>query len=98
MYGALSAALTHGAHRALMTGATQLVLDLREVSTVDAEGVGALVELRRTTLARGARLSLVHARPRVLRVLGLVRLTDLIVRDADDALSCALPGCTRRSA
>jgi len=53
---------------------SQLVLDLKEVSDIDAAGLGVLVTLRTWTRAHGTELKLMNLRPRVERVLDLTAL------------------------
>ncbi len=71
--------------RLLVAGTEQIVVDLQEVPAIDAEGIGVLVDLRRATSACGANLTVVHARPRVLRLIRLAGLTEL-VRSRGDRL------------
>ena len=55
-------------------GATQVVVDLRDVTAIDAGGLGGLLRLRHMLARRGARLTIEAASPRVARVLRLARL------------------------
>lgn len=64
------------------------VLDLAEVSAVDAAGLGALLSLRRWAETTGAELKLLNLRPRVEKLLELTNLKSFFevcsVRDVMD--------------
>src|SRR5499427_10455013 len=51
-----------------------LFLDLSRVSTIDASGLGLMLDLRRQTQARGIRFKLVNVTKAVSRVLEVTRL------------------------
>ena len=51
-----------------------LLLDLARVSTIDASGLGLMLDLRRQTLARGIRFKLMNVTTAVSRVLEVTRL------------------------
>jgi anti-sigma B factor antagonist len=73
---------------ALATGGLPLVVDLDQVSFIDATGLGALAGAARRAAARGASLHVVCAQPRtrrLFRVTGLDRQLPL-VRDLGEAL------------
>lgn len=53
---------------------TDVVVNLRRVTALDAAGLGALLRLREAVAGRGARLTLAAAPPRVRRVLHLAGL------------------------
>lgn len=69
-------------------GAAQVVLDLRDVTAIDAGGVGGLLRLRQMLASRGAGLTVRAASPRVLRVLHLTGL-DAILGIASGLRRCA---------
>jgi len=50
------------------------VLDLAEVTQIDAAGIGVLMSLRKWAKASGAQLKLMNLTPRVERLLALTRL------------------------
>jgi anti-anti-sigma factor len=52
----------------------RVVMDLGDVTAIDAGGVGRLVGLRQLLACRGARLTIASASPRVRRVLRLTAL------------------------
>jgi anti-sigma B factor antagonist len=72
-----------------------VVLDLAEVSAVDAAGLGILVSLRTWAHATGTELKLLNVTPRVEQVLELTNLRSVFevcsVRDMIDLL-CRLTG------
>jgi anti-anti-sigma factor len=51
-----------------------VVLDLGRVSTIDASGLGLMLELRRQSLAKGIRFKLMNVTKLVSRVLEVTRL------------------------
>ena len=51
-----------------------VVLDLGRVSTIDASGLGLMLELRRLSLAKGIRFKLMNVTKLVSRVLEVTRL------------------------
>ncbi|MEV0322910.1 STAS domain-containing protein [Streptomyces sp. NPDC050658] len=74
---------------------SDVVVDLREVTFLDAGGLRLLVRIRNRTIAGGRSLRLVRTRPRVWRVLRITRLdssftvldtlpAELDVPDGDD--------------
>lgn len=65
--------------------ADRVVLDLTGVSAIDARGIGRLLATRETLAARGARLTIAAASPRVWRVLVLVGLASVLAPDAAGA-------------
>jgi anti-anti-sigma factor len=70
------AEILHHAVRALSeTSETSVVkLDLASVTTLDAGGLGAMLELREWTKARGIRFELMNVTRRILMLLELTRL------------------------
>jgi anti-sigma B factor antagonist len=57
------------------SGRTRLVLDLAPLEFADAYGLGVLIWMAGRLQERGGWLRLVGVRPRILRLLGLARLT-----------------------
>ena len=51
-----------------------IILDLSNVSIVDAHGLGVLLQLREQTVARGLRFELMNVSERVNRILEITRL------------------------
>ena len=57
-----------------MSGISAIILDLAGVTTVDAGGLGVMLELRAYAEAKGIRLELMNVSKWVARVLEVVRL------------------------
>jgi anti-anti-sigma factor len=57
-----------------ISGKSAVVLDLARVTTVDAHGVGVLLELRQESLANGTRFKLMNLSSPVSKVLEITRL------------------------
>ena len=98
LQGASCEALRESVQRVLDAGTRQLVLDLQDVPSIDAAGIGVLVEQRLETLAYGASLRLVQARRRVLQLLWLARVDEVIETVMFGVIDCGLPGRARRPA
>ncbi|MDF3291767.1 anti-sigma factor antagonist [Streptomyces silvisoli] len=66
---------------------SDVVVDLRSVTFMDATGLAPLAHTACQVRRRGGRMTLVLADPRLERVLRLARLSDLftVVRDGGDA-------------
>ena len=66
-----------------------VVLDLARVTTVDASGLGALLDLRRHTESRNVRFKLMNATKLVGRVLEITRLDSVfeIIPRAEPAIA-----------
>ena len=58
----------------LASDASDIVLDLSNVTLVDAHGLGVLLQLREQTLANGIHFKLMNANERVSRVFQITRL------------------------
>jgi anti-anti-sigma factor len=61
--------------RSVLRPGIEIVIDLRRVSFIDADGVAALVECARQARAVGGEVRVCHARPRVRWRLELVGIT-----------------------
>ena len=57
-----------------VSGATAIILDLKGVTTVDAHGLGVLIDLRQRTLAKGARFELMNVSQPLRRIFEITRL------------------------
>jgi len=66
--------------------AKTLILDLTEVSTIDAAGLGAMLELYRQTKSRGASLRLMNPNQFVDKVLQITRLNTVFERTSAEQL------------
>lgn len=58
----------------VVTGAGDLVLELSNVTIVDAHGLGVLLQLREQALARGMRFKLMNVSDPLNRILEITRL------------------------
>ncbi len=72
--GAGDLALRQAVQNALGSGATKIVLNLREVTTIDSSGVGELVSSYTTATNRGTTLKLAHLPEKVNDVLTITQL------------------------
>jgi anti-anti-sigma factor len=70
----------------LLTSPT-LILDFRQVTMVDAKGVGALLKLHALARSKNGSIGLVHVNERVGRVLRLTNLLDLFQLHDSEALA-----------
>ena len=67
-------------------------LDLAQVTMIDAAGLGAMLELREQTEARGIRLELMNVSKQICRVLEITRLNTVFrVTAAVDLFPVVLP-------
>ena len=70
-----------------------LVLDLARVSTIDARGLGVMLELREQTESRGIAFKLVNVTRLVRRVLEITRLNSVFqVTSGAEVVSAAMLG------
>ena len=58
----------------LASGASDIILDLANVSLVDAHGLGVLLQLREQTLANGSHFELINVNKNLTRVFEITRL------------------------
>jgi len=79
-------ALRNAVQDALNGGARQILLNLREVSTIDSSGVGELVSAYTTAVNRGGRLKLAGLPSKVTDILQITQLITVFeVYDDEDA-------------
>jgi anti-anti-sigma factor len=78
LMGPACAVLAESVDRVLAEHCGRIVLDLRHVPSIDAEGVGELVALRQAVTARGAGLRVIHPAERVRQLLRLSRVDEVI--------------------
>ena len=62
----------------LQSGVRRVQLDLSGLTSLDAAGIGELINVLNTTTAAAARLTVVNARPRVRRMLTAVGVRELL--------------------
>ena len=68
-----------------------VVLDLGRVSTIDASGLGLMLELRRQSLAKGVRFKLMNVTKLVSRVLEVTQLDSVFEITPQSELLPAMP-------
>jgi anti-anti-sigma factor len=68
-----------------------IVLDLARVNTVDAGGLGVMLELREHTESRRAELRLRNVTPLVKRILRITRLDSVFEISGNDLPDMAIP-------
>ena len=71
----------------IANGHTRLVLDLAQLGFLDASGLGVLASTLGRLREQDGWLRLVNVRPRIRRLLGIVRLTDALPEYASVALA-----------
>ena len=72
--GAGDLQMREGIHAALAAGAKKLVVDMKDVTTIDSSGVGELVGCYTTATHRGAKLKLMSLPPKISDVLTVTQL------------------------
>jgi anti-sigma B factor antagonist len=82
-------ALRDAVHEALSAGASKLLVNLKEVSTIDSSGIGELVSAYTTVTNRGGKLRLVNIPPKVGDILQITQLVTVfdIMDDEEEAIS-----------
>lgn len=58
----------------LSSGVNRIVVNLEHANYIDSAGLGSLIELHRTTKAKGGRLKLAHLGPKFQQALEIARL------------------------
>ena len=86
-------ALREAVHEAVDAGATKILINLGEVSTIDSSGIGELVAAHASITKAGGRLLLVGLPQRVATVLQITNLLGILelYDDVDEAIA-ALEG------
>jgi anti-sigma B factor antagonist len=83
--GAAEEALRDAVHRVLGAGAQKLVLNLKEVTTIDSSGVGELVSSYTSATNRGAKIKLANLPPKINDILTITQLITVFdVYDSED--------------
>ena len=78
-------ALRNAVHDAINGGATKVVINLKDVTTIDSSGVGELVSAYTTATNRGAKLSLANLPSKVSDILQITQLITVFdVFDSED--------------
>jgi anti-sigma B factor antagonist len=81
-------ALRNAVHEQLDTGARKILINLKDVSTIDSSGVGELVSTYTTVTNRGGKLKLEHLPPKVSDILQITQLITVFetFSDEDEAI------------
>jgi len=81
-------ALREAIHEALNAGATKILVNLADVSTIDSSGVGELVSAYTTVTNRGGKLRLLNLPPKVADILQITQLITVfeVFEDEEEAL------------
>jgi len=78
-------ALRNAVQDAINGGATKVVINLKDVTTIDSSGVGELVSAFTTATNRGAKLSLANLPSKVTDILQITQLITVFdVYDSED--------------
>lgn len=81
-------ALREAIHQALDAGATKILVNLQDVSTIDSSGVGELVSAYTTVTNRSGKLKLLNLPPKVADILQITQLITVfdVFDDEEEAL------------
>jgi anti-sigma B factor antagonist len=78
-------ALRNAVQEAMSSGATNILINLRDVTTIDSSGVGELVSAYATATNRGAKLKLANLPAKVSDILQITQLITVFeVYDTED--------------
>jgi anti-sigma B factor antagonist len=78
-------ALRNAVQEAINAGSSKVVINLRDVTTIDSSGVGELVSAYTTATNRGAKLCLVNLPAKVTDILQITQLITVFdVYDSED--------------
>lgn len=82
-------ALREAVHATLDGGNKDLLINLKEVTTIDSSGIGELVSAYTTVTNRDGRLRLLHLPPKVQDILQITQLVTVfdIYDDEDEAVA-----------
>ena len=83
-----------------ISGATAIILDLKAVTTVDAHGLGVLLDLRQQTMACGMRFKLMNIGQPLNRVFEITKLNSVfeMASAAEPIPAFTLHPCTQVAA
>lgn len=83
--GAAEEALRDAVHRVLAAGAQKVVLNLKDVTTIDSSGVGELVSSYTHAANRGGKVKLANLPPKINDILTITQLITVFdVYDSED--------------
>lgn len=82
-------ALREAVHEAVDAGSHKILINLKEVSTIDSSGIGELVAAYTTVTNRGGALRLLHLPPKVQDILQITQLVTVfdVMDDEDEAIA-----------
>ncbi|HEX6864575.1 MAG TPA: STAS domain-containing protein [Thermoanaerobaculia bacterium] len=84
--GSGEVALRNAVQEALNSGAKKVLINMKEVSTIDSSGIGELVSAYTTATNRGAKLRLANLPAKVTDILTITQLITVFdVYDSEDA-------------
>ena len=87
--GASELAMREAVHNALNSGTKKLVINMKEVSTIDSSGIGELVSAYTSATNRGAKVRLACLPDKVQSVLTITQLLQVFDIDDTEDQSCA---------
>lgn len=83
--GAGDIALRNAMQETMSNGATNIVVNLGQVSTIDSSGVGELVSAYTTAMNRGAKVKLANLSPKINDILSITQLITVFdIYDSED--------------
>jgi anti-sigma B factor antagonist len=82
-------ALREAVHASLDAGNQDILINLKEVTTIDSSGIGELVSAYTTVTNRGGRLKLLHLPPKVQDILQITQLVTVFDVHDDEAEAVA---------
>jgi anti-sigma B factor antagonist len=82
-------ALREAVHEALEAGSTKILINLKDVSTIDSSGIGELVSAYTSVTNRGGNLRLLHLPPKVQDILQITQLVTVfeVLDDEEEAVA-----------
>jgi anti-sigma B factor antagonist len=84
--GSGDVALRQAIQEVMSSGATKVLINMADVSTIDSSGIGELVSAYTTATNRGARLKLINLPAKVTDILTITQLITVFdVYDSEDA-------------
>ena len=91
--GRIVAGETDGLRNAVLAqvNTSVVVLDLTHVNTIDAGGLGVMLELREETESRGVEFRLAHVTQLVRRILEITKLDTVFKLSGSDLPDAAIP-------
>ena len=87
--GANELALREAVHNALNSGAQKIVINMKDVTTIDSSGIGELVSSYTSATNRGAKIRLACLPDKVQNVLTITQLAQVFDIDDTEDQSCA---------